>query len=202
MHFFSLARQPSQFVPSQSLPILTRSVIPRLSKTSFATFMTPLRDLKSRSLPRSFSCSTLKLIPFWVIVTSSASSVVKIPVIGYSVLLRFDSNFLVNNLVNNRAAFSLCQNRRVFVRNHSYENKFWIQVHFHSNRTFFDEKGQFCIKTRIETEAQGKDGAYILVSRQNLFKLSPPVGSTLMASCLVRLSPDRAVSARALTGIV
>ena len=99
MRFFSLARQPFQ-----SLPILTRSVIPSLSKKSFATFMTPLRGLKSRSLLRSLSCSTLKLIPFWVTDTLSASSVVKKPLLFYSVLLRFDSNFLVNN----RTAFSFC----------------------------------------------------------------------------------------------
>lgn len=96
MHVFSsLVIRPS---PSESLPILTRSVVPRLSEKSFATFKTPLRGLKPRSSLRSLSGSTLKLIPFWVIVTLSVSSVVKKKTcyIFYSVLLRFDSNFLIN----------------------------------------------------------------------------------------------------------
>ena len=47
---------------------------------------------------------------------------------------------------------------------------------------------RFCTEYRFETEAQGnskkrpagKDGAYIVVSRQNLFKLCQPGGSTVV----------------------
>ena len=44
-------------------------------------------------------------------------------------------------------------NFRVFVRNHSYENVFRLQIHFHINQTHFQMKG--FARTRFETEAQG-----------------------------------------------
>ena len=47
--------------------------------------------------------------------------------------------------------------KRVFVRNHPYENAIRLQVHIHANETRIYVQG-FRTRTRFETEAQGNSG--------------------------------------------